>query len=204
MALSTEYWMSSWKAGDIVFHNDFIYPMLQKHAEKLFDNQSNCRVFVPLCGKSLDMKWFADLGHSVVGVDVSEVGILSFFEDQGIEYVKESVPEIQGATRYKSKDGKITIYKANLFSMKKDIIGDFDCIWDNGSLVAINKQDRQKYVSTLTSLMADSCRYLLIALDFDPIKSEPTCTLEKLDASSYRVHGREAVYYETVFLMKPK
>lgn len=41
----------------------------------------------------------ADLGHSIVGVDISEQALKEFFADQGLPYCEEPVPGIAGAKK---------------------------------------------------------------------------------------------------------
>lgn len=41
------------------------------------------------------------MGHPVVGVDIAEMGIRQFFEDQKLIYSEEVVPAIPGAKVYK-------------------------------------------------------------------------------------------------------
>lgn len=43
----------------------------------------------------------ADMGHSVVGVEISEKAIKEFFEDSNLTYVEEPVPAIPGAKVFK-------------------------------------------------------------------------------------------------------
>lgn len=44
---------------------------------------------------------FADLGHSVVGVEISELGIQEFFTEQNLSYSEEPMMEIPGAKVFK-------------------------------------------------------------------------------------------------------
>lgn len=44
---------------------------------------------------------FADRGHSVVGVEISELGIREFFKEQDLSYSEEPVMEIPGARVFK-------------------------------------------------------------------------------------------------------
>ena len=39
---------------------DEVHNFLVKYIDKLTDGKAKTRVFVPLCGKSLDMLWLAD------------------------------------------------------------------------------------------------------------------------------------------------
>lgn len=41
-------------------------------------------VFVPLCGKSLDIGYLASLGYRVVGVELSELAVEQLFRSLGI------------------------------------------------------------------------------------------------------------------------
>lgn len=44
---------------------------------------------------------FADRGHSVVGVEISELGIREFFTEQNLSYSEEPIIEIPGAKVFK-------------------------------------------------------------------------------------------------------
>ncbi|KAG1971961.1 thiopurine S-methyltransferase [Pimephales promelas] len=110
----------------------------------------------------------ADMGHSIVGVEISEKGIKQFFEEQDLAYNEEAVPAIPGAKLFKSADGKISIYQCDLFKFSSAVAGKFGGIWDRGALVAINQRDREKYASLLVSLMNDDCRYLVNTVEYDP------------------------------------
>ncbi|MEQ2179062.1 hypothetical protein GOODEAATRI_020696, partial [Goodea atripinnis] len=42
----------------------------------------------------------ADLGHSVVGVEISEMAIRQFFQENNMTYSEESLPSLPGATLF--------------------------------------------------------------------------------------------------------
>lgn len=44
---------------------------------------------------------FADRGHSVVGVEISELGIREFFTEQNLSYTEEPIMAIPGAKVFK-------------------------------------------------------------------------------------------------------
>merc|ERR1712137_1006755 len=60
--------------------------MLTKHVDRLTQKRDKQRIFVPLCGKSIDMKWLADRGHEVIGNEAVDEGCRLFFEEQRIPY----------------------------------------------------------------------------------------------------------------------
>jgi thiopurine S-methyltransferase len=72
--------------GEAGWHLDTVHPQLLKHAEALLptgdgDGACGCRVWVPLCGKSVDMRLLAISGHRVFGVELSGVAIDQLFDD---------------------------------------------------------------------------------------------------------------------------
>ncbi|KTG36260.1 hypothetical protein cypCar_00001928, partial [Cyprinus carpio] len=118
--------------------------LLKNNLEKVLCGRKEVRFFFPLCGKAVDMKWLADMGHTVVGVEISEKGIKQFFAEQNLAFDEEPVPAIPGAKVFKSADGKISIYQCDLYEFSSAVGGKFGGIWDRGALVAINPCDRQK------------------------------------------------------------
>ncbi|CAL8396573.1 unnamed protein product, partial [Gadus morhua 'NCC'] len=62
----------------------------------------------------------------------------------------------------------ISIYHCDLYKFNSCVEGQIGAIWDRGSLVAINPEDREKDASLLLSLMAEDCRYLLSTLLYNP------------------------------------
>ncbi|NP_001279036.1 thiopurine S-methyltransferase isoform X2 [Callorhinchus milii] len=162
--MTPEDWLNRWKKRQIGFHENKINEKLNKHLTSLINGRKKIRIFFPLCGKAIDMKWLADLGHTIVGVEVSELGIKEFFEEQDLSYTRGPVPEVPGAEVFKSDDGEISLFKCSLFDFTSSIAGQFDGIWDRGSLVAINPSDRQRYATVLISLMGKGCHYLLDTL----------------------------------------
>ncbi|XP_071402125.1 probable thiopurine S-methyltransferase isoform X2 [Centroberyx affinis] len=161
-------WEERWRDDRIGFHQPQVHKMLESNIDKVLAGRTGVRFFFPLCGKAVDMKWLADMGHSVVGVEFAEKAIRRFFEDSNMTYSEQPVPAIPGAKVYKSSEGNISLYQCDLYNFSSSIEGQFGAIWDRGSLVAINPGDREKYASLIISLMAKDCRYLLDTLLYNP------------------------------------
>lgn len=166
MALSE--WEERWHDERIGFHQPQVHKMLESNINEVLNGRSGVRFFFPLCGKAVDMKWLASMGHSVVGVEISEKAIRQFFEESNMTYSEEPVPAISGAKVFKSTEKNISLYQCDMYNFSSSIEGQFGAIWDRGSLVAINPQDREKYAALIISLMAKDCRYLLDTLLYDP------------------------------------
>ncbi|XP_076863915.1 putative thiopurine S-methyltransferase isoform X1 [Brachyhypopomus gauderio] len=201
-----------------------IIRMLESNLDKVVGGRQQVRFFFPLCGKAVDMKWLADMGHIIVGVEVCEEGIKQFFEEQSLQYTEEPVEAIPGAKVFKSCDRRISIYQCDVFSFSSAIEGQFGGIWDRGSLVAISPCDRQKYATLITSVMDKNCRYLLDTLEYDPelYKGPPfflpeemikqlygeTCEIELVQTGDafeekHRKWGIDSLL-EKVYLLTPK
>lgn len=66
------YWEGVWRNDDLGFHQ----PQVNRHLQRFWQRLElipNGRVFVPLCGKSLDMDWLLSEGHEVI---IEEVFLL--------------------------------------------------------------------------------------------------------------------------------
>ncbi|KAF0878085.1 thiopurine S-methyltransferase isoform X1 [Crocuta crocuta] len=197
--LTLEEWQEKWVDHKIGFHQEQGHQLLKKHLDTFLKDENDLRVFFPLCGKAVEMKWFADRGHSVVGVEISELGIREFFTEQNLSYSEEPIIEIPGAKVFKSSSGNISLYCCNLFDLPRVNIGKFDRIWDRGALVAINPGDRKRYADTMLSLTRKGFHYLLAVLSYDPTKHPgppfyvPDAEIKKLFGSTCNIHCLEMV-----------
>ena len=54
--------------------------------DRVISGKSGCSIFVPLCGKTLDLIWLNEKGHTVMGCELSEVAAKQFFEENKIPY----------------------------------------------------------------------------------------------------------------------
>ncbi|XP_013388872.1 probable thiopurine S-methyltransferase [Lingula anatina] len=165
-------WKSKWVEGQARWHKTVVHQLLVKHLDRLLAGKSNAKIFFPLCGKSLDMKWLADQGHTVVGVEASELAVQSFFTENDIQYTVTDVPAIDGKL-YQDLDNKIRIYVGDFFKFSREMEGEFDSIWDRGSLVAIDIEDRERYVKLMVSLMSEDCQYLAEVYHYEGGDKEP-------------------------------
>ncbi|XP_038652909.1 probable thiopurine S-methyltransferase isoform X1 [Scyliorhinus canicula] len=179
--MTVEDWMTRWEKKHIGFHAKEIHKLLQKYLDMVLKGRKEIRIFIPLCGKSLDIKWLAEQGHTVVGVEVSKIAIKEFFAEQNLSYTQGCVPGIPGAEVFTSSDGCISLFNCNMFDFSSAIAGKFDGIWDRGSLVAINPSDKKRYVELIINLMAKGCNYLLDTFTYDEDKyAGPPFSIPKL------------------------
>ncbi|KAK7495851.1 hypothetical protein BaRGS_00012841 [Batillaria attramentaria] len=136
-------WIKEWNDGNITFHKTYIHPLLEKYLDKMMNGRENMKIFFPLCGKALDMKWLADKGHTVVGVEAAQKAIEEFFTEQGLNYTTEDAPACNGKL-FQSEDKRLRLYCCDFYGFSQDVEGQFGGIWDRAALEAINRQDRRK------------------------------------------------------------
>src|SRR5512138_1105185 len=76
--MKRDFWLERWERGETGFHQDEINPYLLQHWPELHVAPGG-EVFVPLCGKSLDMVWLRERGYFVLGVELSPIAVQDFF-----------------------------------------------------------------------------------------------------------------------------
>lgn len=164
---SKKTWQQNWTTDNPGFHRDVVTPMLIKQHYNFTRGRKNLRILVPLCGKMLDMMWLADQGHSVVGVELIRKGIEAFLHDNKLTHCEETITstsEIQG-TIFKANERDISFYECSIFDFSAEIAaGQFDLIWDRGSMTAINmmKDGRLKqYRDIMLACLKPDGRYFL-------------------------------------------
>jgi len=165
--MSAKDWCEkSWDSGKVCFHVPKHHPMLVKHIDVMLRGRKGIRIFFPLCGKALDMKWLYDEGHVIIGLEASAKGIEDFFTEHGLKFTTETVAD--GKIKlYKTEDNRMLLYCGDIYDFNSSIGGKMEGIWDRGSFVAINREDREKYSKILIDLMAKDCHYLIDTFQFD-------------------------------------
>src|SRR5215470_8148071 len=128
--MEPKFWTDRWRSGEIGFHKREVNDLLMKHWPAL-DVAAGADVFVPMCGKSLDMAWLAERGHRVIGAELSELAIDSFFEERGL--VPEA--ETRGAFMVK-RAGPYEIWQGDIFELPASAVQSVGAIYDRAALVA--------------------------------------------------------------------
>ncbi len=172
--MQPEFWKERWEQGQIGWHQDRVHRALPACWAALGVPPS-ARVFVPLCGKSLDMVWLRERGHAVVGIDLSPVAVRDFFRERGLTPAIESRGLLQRWT-----GGGYEYWLGDLFALTPDDLGPIDAIYDRASLIALPPEVRPRYCAHVSGLMRPGCRGLLITMEYDPslLSGPPFCVEE--------------------------
>ncbi len=123
------------------------------------------RVFVPLCGKSLDMLWLAGRGHPVLGVEISEVAAVAICDENGLSPRITDEPPFR---RYAMDE--IEILVGDFFDLTPAHLAGVGAVYDRASLIALPPAMRPRYAEHLAALLPAGVQSLLITLDYDPVR----------------------------------
>ncbi len=166
--MESDFWHTRWQANRIGFHQSrfnsrlvSLWPSLQLSA--------GAEVFVPLCGKSLDMLWLHQQGFKVLGVELSELASAAFFDENDLPYERTTEGNLQLFTGCDAAQG-IRLFAGDMFSLPDSQTADVAAVYDRAALIAMPPEMRQKYVDQLALLTPAGATGILIGLNYDPSK----------------------------------
>ena len=154
-----ELWQQSWRDREIGFHQKTVNRHLIKFWSKLELTAAD-RVFVPLCGKSLDLLWLAGQGHTVIGVELSPLAARAFFRENRIQASRRQVGEFM-----LWEHGRISILCGDFFRLNAADLGDIAAVFDRASLTALPDEIRGAYIDHLRKIVPATCKMLLLTTE---------------------------------------
>lgn len=158
--MESDFWHERWQRNELGWHRDDTHPLLKRYWREL-KVDSTAAVLVPLCGKSRDLLWLAELGHPVLGVELSALGAEAFFAENGLT---ASVADDPPFRRYRSE--RIEILCGDFFALARGHLTDIGALYDRGALVALPPELRERYVTHIQKLLSTSWTGLLITFDY--------------------------------------
>lgn len=157
-----KFWNSKWKENWAPFHLSAVNPRLIEYASCL-QLSPTMTVLVPLCGKTLDLIWLAQRCKKVVGIELSEIAIQSFFEENKLLAEKSIIDNTQCF-----RSNNIEIWNCDLFKSPSKTIGKFDLIYDRGCYIALPPHLRKLFYLKMKEYIHSTSEYFLITVLFDP------------------------------------
>lgn len=159
--MNPEFWHSRWRENQIGFHQSETNKLLMKYWPDICPD-AGVQVFVPLCGKSLDMLWLADRGHGVLGVELSEVAVHSFFEEN------RTVPETGQVDGFTVKSvGRVALWCGDFFNLEPAHLAGIGAVYDRASLIALPPEMRRSYASQMARIVPPGVPTLLLTVTYD-------------------------------------
>lgn len=153
------FWHNRWATQQTGWHKADFNELLVKYWPSL-NTPNGCDVLVPLCGKSRDMLWLANQGHSVIGLEMVEQAITTFFSENKLNYI------IEEKTTHKIYTSKpFTIYHGNVFDIESRALK-VDAWYDRAAMIAIEPSNRGTYVEQIRSHTKPGAVGLLITFAY--------------------------------------
>jgi thiopurine S-methyltransferase len=159
-----EFWQERWRTAQIGFHQAVIDRHLKTHWPTL-KLAADSRVFVPLCGKSLDLLWLRDQGHLVSGVELSPVAVEALCMEQGILARRRSLEDFDV---YEAE--RLTLFRGDFFKLTQALLGKVSGVYDRASLISWTPTLRAAYVGQVTALTNPGTQTLLIAVEYPQVQ----------------------------------
>ncbi len=184
--MEQEFWQTRWRQNRIAFHEGQPNTLLSGHLERLH-LRSGDAVFVPLCGKAVDLDWLVSQGHRVVGIEFNQQAVAEVFERNNL------VPEVRRQTDHLHyhADG-IDLFVGDFFHLTPAMVGAIDAVYDRAALVALPEPRRADYARHLSELSGGAPQ-LVISYDYEaaeqigPPFSVPAREIETLYGQRYRL-----------------
>ncbi len=155
------FWHERWSSGRTHFHRGSVDTLLETYLERL-SLADGARVFVPLCGKSVDMRWLAERGFEVLGVELSRIAARAFFEENALACTAAA----QGSFE-RLRAGPVEILCGDFFNLGRSALGDVSGVYDRAALIALPESMRAAYAAHLLRLLPARPPCLLITLEYD-------------------------------------
>lgn len=160
--MEPNFWHERWAQNQIGFHQERVNPLLVDFWDRVA-GRSTGEVFVPLCGKSLDMVWLNQRGHTILGVELSPIAVKDFFRKQSLRAIRQTSDHFLSY-----ETGGVRLLCGNFFDLRADQLVDVRFVYDRAALIAMPPELQTAYVTHLLHLLPNRPPILLITLEYDP------------------------------------
>lgn len=181
--MEASFWHDRWQKNNIQgFNLPAPNPLLVRHFPA-WGLANNARVFVPLCGKSIDLPWLVSQGCRVVGAELSPLAVEQFFRESGLEPTVTT----RGALQL-FQAPSIDFYCGDVFALSPELLGPVDAIYDRAALVALPPELRRRYTAHLLAL-SGAVPQLLVTYVYDQ---------DRMDGPPFSISAEEvAQHYQS-------
>ncbi|WP_417618227.1 thiopurine S-methyltransferase [Oceanisphaera sp.] len=186
--MDADFWHQRWQASRIGFHRQQIHPQLSQIWPRLAV-PAHTEVLVPLCGKSNDMHWLVEQGHTVAGFELSPLAIQDFFSEAQL------APRQAALGPYQCwQTEHISLYQGDFFHAGQ-LGRRFDAAYDRAGLIALPPAMQVQYAELLARLLNPGAVLLLITVNYAPEQQQSP----PFSVSEQAVKG----LFETHFTIEP-
>jgi thiopurine S-methyltransferase len=160
--MEAEFWLERWGEGCTAWNQSTPHPWLGENWERQLSRPDGA-VFVPLCGKSVDMDWLAAQGHRVVGSELSPIAVAEFFAE------RELRPEVRTAGELVvNTAADYELWCGDFFDVPRAALDGVVAVYDRASLVALPPEGRRRYAEHLMAIVPTDAPIFLLTFEYDP------------------------------------
>ena len=152
------FWQNKWRENQIGFHQLSFNEHLQAHWPSLYGESGT--TLVPLCGKSLDLKYLAQYGHTV-GIEYAQTAIQQYFQELRVEPIRGQQWGYPSFTHQQT-----TLLRGDFFRLGTAVKSEFDYVYDRAALIALRPDTREAYVECLAKACRRGAINLTITIDY--------------------------------------
>jgi len=177
--MDSNFWHQLWESNDIGFHQRAVNPLLAEYFNTLSLADSS-RLFIPLCGKTLDIAWLLSKGYRVAGAELNKPAVEQLFSELGVE---PRVSKLGKLDCYSAEN--IDIFVGDIFDLSAEVLGDVDAIYDRAALVALPEAMRKNYRDHLLEI-TNIAPQLLLTFEYDQtVMQGPPFSISANDIKRY-------------------
>lgn len=179
--MNPEFWHEKWQQNDIGFHLNQANPQLIKHFNALHLKPGDS-IFLPLCGKTLDIAWLLNQGLKVAGIELNEMAVKQLFAELQLT---PNIKDDGKLTKYSAKN--ISIFVGDFFALSQQQLGHIDAVYDRAALVALPKTIRPQYSQHLLAT-SQNAKQLLVVFNYEQnaLQGPPFAIADEEIAEHYR------------------
>jgi thiopurine S-methyltransferase len=158
--MDPSFWHERWRHDETAWHAPDVNPHLVAHLDAL-DLAPGSRLFLPLCGKTLDIGWLLAQGFRVAGAELSALAVQQLFGELDLE---PQTTEFGTVTQWAAPD--LDVFVGDVFDVTRAMLGSVDATYDRAALVALPPQMRARYAPHLVEITGGAPQ-LLITFEYD-------------------------------------
>ena len=158
--MDRDFWLQRWNNNQIEFHDGRVNRLLEKHLDAL-GLADGSRLFLPLCGKTLDIGWLLAKGFQVAGIEFSELAVEQLFSELGVAPVGSHVGNLK---HYQAPN--LDIFVGDVFDLTGELLGPVDAVYDRAAFVALPAAMRDRYAAHIGAITGFAPQ-LLVCFEYD-------------------------------------
>mgnify|MGYP000108317721 CR=1 FL=1 len=159
--MDAAFWHNKWEKNEIGFHQQVVHSWMSRNLAQLGE-LSGKTIFVPLCGKTLDIAYLLEQGLTVIANELSELAVIELFASMKLT---ADISDWSGHGKvYRAE--KLTVYVGDYFELTPAELSSANYVYDRAAIIALPLAMRQKYGRQMMSTCGKASQ-LIMTLDYN-------------------------------------